>query len=127
MLKKRRKKSEYVPTIHFDLKMFTVDRINCFKVFPLCFPLLIFQEKEKSVSYFKFKAHVLKPTGRQAINQVFHKLMIITFQTRMSANVISQEQTVLVVPLICLTIGLGKEPGKNNILCGVVIKLCVLF
>ena len=78
------------------------------------------------VSYFKFKAHVLKPTGRQAINQAFHKLMIITFQTRMSANVISQEQTVLMVPLICLTIGLGKEPGKNNILCGCVIKLCVL-
>lgn len=44
----------------------------------------------------------------------------------MSANVISQEQTVLMVPLICLTIGLGKEPGKNNILCGGVIKLCVL-
>lgn len=84
------------------------------------------RRKKIRVSYFKFKAHVLKPTGRQAINQAFHKLMIITFQTRMSTNVISQEQTVLVVPLICLTIGLGKEPGKNNILCGVVIKLCVL-
>ena len=125
--KKGEKISENVPTIHFDFKIFTVNRINCFKIFPLCFPLLIFQEKKKiRVSYFKFKAHVLKPTGRQAINQAFHKLMIITFQTRMSTNVISQEQTVLVVPLICLTIGLGKEPGKNNILCGVVIKLCVL-
>ena len=97
------------------------------KNLPSLFSTSDFPEEGKiRVSYFKFKAHVLKPTGRQAINQAFHKLMIITFQTGMSANVISQEQTVLMVPLICLTIGLGKEPGKNNILCGGVIKLCVL-
>lgn len=46
-------------------------------------------EGKITVSYFKFKAHVLKPRGSQAINQVFHKLMIITFQTRMSINAIS--------------------------------------
>lgn len=95
----------------------------------LSFPCPIFQGKKKKtliVPNFKFKAHVLKPLSRQLINQVFHKLMIITFQTRMSANTISQEQTVLTVFLICLTSGLGKEPGKKKILCGVLIKLYVL-
>lgn len=69
----------------------------------LCSPCPIFQGKKKktlTVSYFKFKAHVLKPLSWQLINQVFHKLMIITFQTRMSANTISQEQIVLTIFLI---------------------------
>lgn len=99
------------------------DRINYFKTF-LLFPMSNFLGKGKgTVSYFKFKANVLNPTGRQVINQVFHKLMIISFQTRMSANAISQEQIVLSVSLICLTIGLGKEPGKKKCLRGVLLKL----
>lgn len=83
-------------------------------------------EGKGAVSYFKFKADVLNPTGRQVINQVFHKLMVVSFQTRMSANAISQEQIVLRVSLICLTIGLVKEPGKNKGLRGVLLKLHVL-
>lgn len=108
-------------TMIFDHK---VDYFKTFSLFSMSnFPG---EEKKFTVSYFKFKAHVLKPLSRQLINQVFHKLMIVTFQTRMSANAISQEQIVLTVFLIRLTIGLGKEPGKNKILCGVLIKLCVL-
>lgn len=101
------------------------DRIN-FNTFPP-FSMSNFPEEGKStISYFAFRADVWDPIGRRVINQVFHKLMIISFQTRMRANAISQEQIVLRVSLICLTIGLGKEPGKRKSLCGVLRKLCVL-
>lgn len=112
--------------IHFDFSIFIDDRIKYFKTVSLFSTSNFLGKGKSSVSYFKFKVHVLNPTGRQAINQVFHKLMILSFQTRRSANAISQEQIVLRVFLICLTIGLGKEPGKNKSLRGVLLKLCVL-